>query len=56
MKERYSEINSMTADLAVKAVENAYLNVPDPSRIILHSDYTEENTMRECNIKCVNYR
>lgn len=36
----------MTAELVVKAVDNACLNVPDSSGIILHSDigtqYTRE--------------
>ncbi len=35
---------TMTADLAVKAVENACLNVSDTSGIILHSDL-EHNTL-----------
>ena len=35
---------TMTADLAVKAVENACLNVSDPSGIILHSDLGTQYT------------
>ncbi len=36
--------NSMTAELALKAVENACLNVPDSSGIILHSDLGTQYT------------
>lgn len=35
---------SMTTDLAIKAVENAYLNVDNPSGIILHSDLGSQYT------------
>ena len=35
---------TMTAELAVKAVENACLNVTDPSGIILHSDLGSQYT------------
>ncbi len=35
---------TMTADLAVKAVENACLNVSDTSGIILHSDLGTQYT------------
>lgn len=35
---------SMTTDLAIKAVENACLNVDNPSGIILHSDLGSQYT------------
>ncbi len=41
----YSYGTSMTAELAIKALENAYINVKNTKGIILHSDYAEENTI-----------
>ncbi len=40
----YAYGTSMTAELAVKAVENACLNVRDTERIILHSDLGSQYT------------
>lgn len=40
----WSYSTSMTADLAVKAIENACLNVPNASGIILHSDLGTQYT------------
>lgn len=40
----WSYDTSMTADLAIKAVENACLNVPNTEEIILHSDLGTQYT------------